>query len=145
MRAFPPILVVATLLALPGCSDQDANRISRVSDKAWQRANKMGVEAGDKLGINVRQAGKQTQQKLDVIKPQSDSKELSERVLTRLKWDDLLEGLNIKVRADKGVITLSGSVRNEMQRRRAMALAESTKGVEKVLDSMELDVGTGGR
>jgi osmotically-inducible protein OsmY len=130
------------LLLVLGCSDQDVNKISRAGDKALQRATKMGAEAGDKMGLNLRKATKDASQKLDAVKPETDSKELSQRVLSRIKWDDMLEELNIRVRADKGVITLSGTVRNEMQRRRARILAESTRGVERVVDQLELDVGT---
>jgi hyperosmotically inducible protein len=145
MRALTP--VSALLLFLPfvplfsGCSDQDAGRISKVSGKALERAHRMTDDAGQKMGINLQRAEKQVESKLDSVKPTSDGNNLSERVQTRLKWDDILEGLTIRVRSDKGVVTLTGKIRNEMQRRRAMALAESTKGVEKVIDGLELDVG----
>ena len=137
VRVFYPCVLIALL----GCTEQDAGRISKVSGKALQRANRMTGEAGEKMGINFHKTEKQVQQKLDAIKPDIDGQNLSQRVQTRLKWDDLLEGLTIRVRTDKGVVTLSGVVRNEMQRRRAVALTESTKGVEKVVDALELDTG----
>jgi osmotically-inducible protein OsmY len=139
-RFLQSVALIATSVVLAGCTDQDASRISKVSGKALKRAERLTGEAGEQLGINVPKVEKQVEQKLDVVKPDTDGQDVSQRVQTRLKWDDLLEGLTIRVRAEKGVITLSGKVRNEMQRRRALVLTESTKGVDRVVDAMELDV-----
>ena len=143
MSRIARLLLTCALVSFLGCTDQDAGRISKVSGKALKRAERLTGEASEQMGINLPKVEKQVEKKLDVVKPGTDGLDLSQRVQTRLKWDDLLEGLNIRVRATKGVVTLSGTVRNEMQRRRALVLAESTKGVDKVVDSMELDVGVG--
>jgi osmotically-inducible protein OsmY len=141
MSRFIQVLLPCALLAFLGCTDQDVTRISKVSGKALRRAERLTGEAGEQMGINLNRVEKQVEKKLDVVKPDTDGLDLSDRVQKRLKWDDLLEGLNLRVRASKGVVTVSGSVRNEMQRRRALVLVESTKGVDRVVDEMELDVG----
>jgi osmotically-inducible protein OsmY len=134
-----PLLLV---LLFPGCSESDASRIGKVSGKALERAEKVTDQAGQKMGLSLQRAERQMDSRLEAVKPGSDGSDLSQRVQTRLKWDDLLEDATIRVRSDKnGVITLSGKVNNEMQRRRAIVLAESTQGVKKVIDGMELDAG----
>jgi len=131
-----------SLLLFPGCSEQDAGRIGKVSGKALERAGKMTDQAGQKMGLNLQRAERQMDSRLDAVKPESDGNNLSQRVQTRLKWDDLLEDASVRVRSDKnGVVTLSGKVKNEMQRKRAIVLADSTQGVKKVIDGMELDAG----
>jgi osmotically-inducible protein OsmY len=142
-RFFRILPSLVTFALFSGCTDQDATRISKVSGKALKRAERLTGEAGEQMGINLNKVEKQVEKKLDVVKPDTDGQDVSQRVQTRLKWDDLLEGLTIRVRAEKGTITLSGKVRNEMQRRRALVLAESTKGVDRVVDAMELDVSGG--
>jgi osmotically-inducible protein OsmY len=141
MSRIAKVMLSCALLPLLGCTDQDVSRISKVSGKALKRAERLTDEAGEQMGINFNKVEKQVEQKIEVVKPETDLQDLSQRVQTRLKWDDLLEGLSLRVRNDKGTITLSGKVRNEIQRRRALVLAESTKGVDKVVDDMELDLG----
>jgi osmotically-inducible protein OsmY len=61
-------------------------------------------------------------------------------VLTRLRWDKGLAGTAVQVDTPgTGVVRLQGTVADDQQRRRAVDLAESTQGVEKVVD--ELTVG----
>jgi osmotically-inducible protein OsmY len=61
-------------------------------------------------------------------------------VLTRLRWDKGLAGTAVQVDTPgTGVVRLQGIVADDQQRRRAVDLAESTQGVEKVVD--ELTVG----
>lgn len=115
------------LLTTLGCSDNDAERISKVGGKALDKASDATLQAGDKLGVSLRGA-----------KGNLDDWEVSSRVNARLKWDRHLDGASIQVQADKGGVTLSGSVKSEDQRRRAVEIAESTVGVEKVTESVEI-------
>jgi osmotically-inducible protein OsmY len=59
------------------------------------------------------------------------------RVGARLGWDKNLEGLAIQVEADGATVKLHGKVPDPAKRRRAVELATSTSGVEKVTDEME--------
>ena len=73
------------------------------------------------------------------IRPATDDGGLSTRVRTVLLNDPQVAGGNISVTASNGVVTLSGRVRSEAERDRAVALARQTSGVSDVRS--ELAVG----
>jgi osmotically-inducible protein OsmY len=117
------------LLILAGCSDQDAERIGKVSNKALQKAKALTSEAGEQLGVRLPN--------LDV---KLETLEVTARVQARVNWDQGLEDASIRVEADATGIRLTGLVTSEAQRRRAVELAESTAGVEKVTDSLDVGI-----
>ena len=63
---------------------------------------------------------------------------LDARVSARLRWDKALAGSKIQVQAKDGVVELKGPVIDLAQRRRAVELAESTAGADKVTDLLEV-------
>ena len=52
--------------------------------------------------------------------------------------EDALEGSNVDVDTDSGVVTLSGTVASEAGRARALAVAKSTDGVKSVVDKLRI-------
>jgi hyperosmotically inducible periplasmic protein len=62
----------------------------------------------------------------------TDDSSVSTRVRTVLLNDPQVNGGNINVTASNGVVTLSGRVRSEAERERAVALARQTSGVSDV-------------
>lgn len=52
--------------------------------------------------------------------------------------DDALEGSNIDVDTEKGVVTLSGTVTSEAGRSRALAIAKGTDGAKSVVDTLRI-------
>lgn len=63
---------------------------------------------------------------------------LESRVAARLHWDKTLSDTGIQVQSRGSEIELKGTVQTAEQRRRAVDLAETTAGVERVIDSLEL-------
>jgi hypothetical protein len=61
---------------------------------------------------------------------------VEDRVRARLESDKALEGAAFAVSAEGGVVKLRGVVVSTAARRRAVELAESTVGVEKVVDEL---------
>jgi osmotically-inducible protein OsmY len=62
---------------------------------------------------------------------------LDSRVSTRLRWEKSLSGSDIQITVEKsGAVRLQGKVADTAQRTRAVALAESTLGVDKVVDEL---------
>jgi osmotically-inducible protein OsmY len=62
---------------------------------------------------------------------------LDSRVTTRLRWDRTLADADIHVSSPiPGTVQLEGTVPDLIRRRRAVDLAQSTQGVEKVLDKL---------
>jgi osmotically-inducible protein OsmY len=63
---------------------------------------------------------------------------LEGRVAARLRWEQSLADVKISIRSKDGAIELSGTVPDLDKRRRAIAVAETTAGVNKVVDSLQL-------
>lgn len=124
--------VVGIVLAAAGCTDRDAQRIGQVSGKAFDRASAFTEHAGQRIGLSLPSGSSPSG------RAHPDPVELSLRVSYRLQWDQVLEGSSIKVHADRGVVSLTGAVTDDVQRRRAMDLAQSTLGVERVQDALEI-------
>jgi osmotically-inducible protein OsmY len=120
----------ALLLVLVGCSEQEVAKIEKVTGKAWNKAEKSAKHVSVELGLDLEGA---TTKLEDLTLPR--------RVQQRLQWDGLLKGAEIKVQIDQDQIVLTGSVRDETQRQRAVQLAESTDGVRTVKDILQIQAG----
>ena len=57
-------------------------------------------------------------------------------IKTRLLREDEVRGLRINVDVDKGVVTLSGKVRSEAERQRAVEVATGIPKVVRVVDNL---------
>jgi len=55
--------------------------------------------------------------------------------------DDEVKGRDIDVTTNNGVVTLTGRVDNEAEKRQALALARNTAGVKQVVDRLEVGAG----
>lgn len=66
-------------------------------------------------------------------------KDMADRVTGVLNGDQLLYARHIIVRADNGVVNLSGYVWTQPELEDAIHLAQSVPGVTKVVDTMEVD------
>lgn len=61
-------------------------------------------------------------------------------IKTRLLRDDEVRGLRINVDVSKGVVTLSGKVRSEAERQRAVAVAAGIPNVARVVDNLVVPI-----
>jgi|SRR6516225_9301008 osmotically-inducible protein OsmY len=113
-------LLLGLVLGPCGCSHEDADRLARVGRKVAAKLEGVGGGAQEKLADGWQAVA------------------LDARVAARLRWDKALGGTRIEVRASGGVVELRGSVGNENQRRRAIDVAETTSGVERVTDALEV-------
>jgi osmotically-inducible protein OsmY len=120
--------LLAGFLLLGGCNRQDADRLAKVSRKGLARAQCLlgavtdGLPTGFQGGLElVNDAG------------------LDHRVTARLRWDKTLEGTSIEVRTQGNVVELRGKVHDLPQRRRAVEIAETTMGVDKVTDALQIE------
>ena len=105
MRNLALILIFAAI-AVSGCSQQDTDKVS--SD-----AKNMASSASKTMsGI-----------------------ELASKVDTALKLRKDIDASTIKVEAKDGVVTLSGTVKSVAEKNAVNAVAKSTTGVDKVIDT----------
>jgi osmotically-inducible protein OsmY len=125
-------LVLFTLplaLTLTGCSEKDARSIHAVSSKAWDRTRNVTRQATEKLGVSVKTP--------DLL--EGGGGEVAGRVSARLRWDVVLQSAEIQVSSTAQGVVLSGKVASDIQRRRAVELAEATVGVAGVTDNLTVD------
>jgi len=67
-----------------------------------------------------------------------DDTTITTRVKTAILNDPAIGGLGIDVDTFRGVVTLSGGVKNQAERDQALALARRTSGVSDVKDSLQV-------
>jgi osmotically-inducible protein OsmY len=120
-------LVAGLTFATCGCEGQDTDRLGRAARRIAAKFDSLTSGADDKLS-----AGWQA------FRVDLNEMSLDARVSARLRWDKALAGAKIQVQAKDGVIELKGPVADMAQRRRAVELAESTAGAEKVTDLLEI-------
>lgn len=61
------------------------------------------------------------------------------KIKSKMALDETVKAINVSVNTDGSVVTLSGSVRSEAERKRAVQLARETAGVTAVIDRLRLD------
>jgi osmotically-inducible protein OsmY len=109
-----------------GCGKEDTERLASVGHKLALRAEGLAGDDG-KLGRGWQ-----------ALRGEWNESALDARVGLRLRWDSNLGGAQIQVSSAGGAVELKGTVRNSSQRRRAVELAESTAGVDKVTEALEV-------
>jgi hypothetical protein len=98
-------------------------------DTARERAREAGAEIGEKVAVGAQKASETL-----------DDAGLTAKVKSKIALDDTLDGSRIQVTTDDRRLTLTGTVINDAQHRRALDLARETVGVSTVVD--HLSVGT---
>ena len=96
-------------------------------DTARDRARAAGAEIGDKVAVGAEKAGETLEQT-----------GLTAKVKSKIALDDTLDGSRIQVTTDDNRVTLTGTVINEEQHRRALDLARETDGVSGVVDHLSV-------
>jgi osmotically-inducible protein OsmY len=120
-------LVLCSGLAIAaGCKQEDADRLARVSQTVTARVQQAAADADSPLF-----------KEWHAVRQGWDEVTLAGRVVARLRWDKQLADVSIQVSVKGGEVELKGTIQNAGQRQRAVELAGSTTGVEKVHDSLE--------
>jgi len=64
---------------------------------------------------------------------------ISSNVKSQLSKDSILKDSNLAVDTEDGVVTISGTLKSESERSRAVELARQTDGVTRVIDKLEVN------
>jgi hypothetical protein len=111
---------------LGGCGREDVDRLGRVGRKAAARLEEATGGTRGKLANGWA-----------ALRSSLGDTTPDGRVALRLRWDKTLAGLEVTVTsAAPGTVRLHGKAASLEQRQRAVSLAETTEGVEKVLDEL---------
>ncbi|MEP1551541.1 MAG: BON domain-containing protein [Paraglaciecola sp.] len=98
-----------------------------------------GVETVDnKLTIVSEKDHEEHAEDSQVMQGLSDSK-VEAGVKARLLFEPDVSGLDLEVEVEDGVVTLSGILESDSERDLAIAIAENTDGVSKVINEIELE------
>jgi hyperosmotically inducible periplasmic protein len=114
------LLPVVFALALTGCNRTDGDRLARVAARLTQHAQSLVPDRtpfGSPIGL-------------------AKNTNVEERVRERFKTDRYLTGLPIEVAGQEDSVRLIGQVNDPQLKSRAVEIAESTVGVEKVIDEI---------
>jgi hyperosmotically inducible periplasmic protein len=99
------------------------------ADTTRERARDADAEIGEKVAVGAQKASETL-----------GETGLTAKVKSKIALDDTLDGSRIHVTTDDSRVTLTGTVINDAQHRRALDLARETEGVSTVVD--HLSVGT---
>jgi osmotically-inducible protein OsmY len=119
-------LWLAVAACAGGCAPEDRERLTRIGSKLSARFDHATGGARGRLAGGWQ-----------AFRGSLSDSTLDSRVATRLRWDKWLAGSDVTVRsAGPGVVRLEGAVPDAAHRQRAVDLARSTLGVEKVDDAL---------
>lgn len=113
-----PLRWIALILLLAaGCNRQDTECLTRIGRKLAAHAKTGTGEIGTKIDLSW--AGKR-------------EPSLQDKIVDRLRFENTLTEVPFEVRVNGKEIELKGTVKTALQRQRAVELAETVAGVEKV-------------
>jgi osmotically-inducible protein OsmY len=118
------VVVLAGLAC--GCNGQDADRLAQIG--------RLSAARGEELTRGVRE---RLVRGWAAIQAGSAVAAVDGRVSSRIGWDKSMAGVDIQVSSpSSGVVVLRGSAPDESRRQRAAELAQSTDGVDRVVNEI---------
>jgi osmotically-inducible protein OsmY len=125
-RPLSKALLASLLLCGVGCGNQDTERLSRIARAAATKLESLGA------------SNEQVNNVIGGLRGQAGDAALDARVSARIRWDRAMEGAHVQVHASGGQVELKGDVRDLVQKRRAVELANDTVGAETVVDQLTM-------
>jgi osmotically-inducible protein OsmY len=124
IKYLAPVALSLALTCAAGCNQQDADCLSRIGRKVAAHAKSGAGELGAK--VDLRWAGARKEPTL------------AEKIQDRLSFDNTLTEIAFEVNVKDKEVELRGTVKTPLQRQRAIELAETVAGVDKVVDSLKM-------
>jgi hyperosmotically inducible protein len=97
---------------------------------------------GSEVRSEAREAGAEIRQRTESAAEATRSAvadgALTSKIKAKMALDDRVRALQIDVDTRNGIVTLTGTIRSEAERERALALARETDGVSQVVDRLEI-------
>jgi hypothetical protein len=108
-----------------GAADAPVATTPTVPDVDTEKARQTGAEIGEAVATGAAQAQRAL-----------DDGGLTAKIKSKMALDDSVRAAAIDVDTVGGVVTLSGTVRSEAERARAVQLARETEGVKSVTERL---------
>lgn len=109
----------------PGADERPIGTTGQRDDVDTARARETGAKVGEKIAVGANAAERAL-----------EDAALTAKIKSKLALDDQIEALRIDVDTSGDVVTLSGTVRSDAERERAVRLARETEGVRRVIDRL---------
>ncbi|HEV8060922.1 MAG TPA: BON domain-containing protein [Gemmataceae bacterium] len=139
MKSYWQGALLALFCLLPaGCEKEDPDHLANLARKVATRAEPL-VGNVDAEWLQRLRGGVAAAPGSAVAAVPAAEPDVVARVTARLRWEKALEDTSIQVIASEGGIELKGKVGDVAQKKRAVELAESTTGVDRVTESLEVD------
>jgi BON domain-containing protein len=149
MHGFRRLAVLIVTAFLCGCGADDTDRLARIGRKTMARCDTMTAGLRDKVSAGIdavhlsppETAPAPARSAPPPVTPAASvsTTPIDARVLWRIRWDKSLAGADIQVESpSSGVVQLRGIVNDLPRERRAIELAETTEGVDRVLNGLGL-------
>ena len=112
-----------------GKMDKAADKAAHKADKAEDKAEKVADKTADKTASAARKTGRAI-----------DDGWIKSKIYAQFMadWNTVLDDSDIDVDVDKGMVSLSGTVKSAAARTKAVAIAKGTDGVKSVKDMLKI-------
>jgi osmotically-inducible protein OsmY len=137
MRALRAVLLIVLLILIgvfafgwwtgSGIRDRGSHPTGTTGSIDASKARERGAEAGEKA---AEAAGK--------IRDSVEEAALSSKIKAKMALDDSVRARSIDVSTNGSTVTLSGTVRSDAERDRAIRLARETAGITTVVNHLEV-------
>jgi hyperosmotically inducible periplasmic protein len=94
-----------------------------------------GSERAREVGADI---GQRTAAAADSTRRAIEDGRLTTKIKAKMALDDTVNALSLDVDTTGGIVTVKGTVKSEIERQRALALARETNGVTQVVDLLQL-------
>ena len=132
------LLLALLCLAPAGCEKEDPEHLANLARKVASRAepvvNTLDTQWIQRFRVAQEAPPAPPPAAVPVAEPDAVA-----RVTSRLRYEKTLTGTSIQVVAIESGLELKGKVQRAAQKKRAVELAESTTGVDRVTESLEVD------
>jgi hyperosmotically inducible protein len=140
------------VVTLSGAVDTDTARqraveIARTTDGVRDVVDRLAISPGatpttgidDPIQREASEAAREAREKAGEMGDALGDAGITSKVKTKFLADTGVSGLKIDVDTNDGVVTLTGTVPTEAEKRRAMELARQTDGVKSVVDKLKVE------